>query len=89
MINQETYVKSGDLHKQGWTIKEIATETGLFPGHDLQVAPGGPAGGAGGVRSGQGDDPALGREGGLSQRPSRATAVEAARPATSSTGAMA
>ncbi|MXV89591.1 MAG: hypothetical protein F4121_09090 [Acidimicrobiia bacterium] len=24
---QETYVKLEDLHKQGWTIKEIATET--------------------------------------------------------------
>ena len=28
MMNQETYVKLEDLHKQGWTIKEIAAETG-------------------------------------------------------------
>ncbi len=27
MMNQETYVKLEDLHRQGWTIKEIAAET--------------------------------------------------------------
>ena len=31
MMNQETYVKLEDLHKQGWTIKEIAAETGYHP----------------------------------------------------------
>ena len=31
MMNQETYVKPEDLPKQGWTIKEIATETGYHP----------------------------------------------------------
>jgi len=28
MMNQETYVNINDLHKQGWTINEIAAETG-------------------------------------------------------------
>ena len=28
MMNQETYVNVNDLHKQGWTINEIAEETG-------------------------------------------------------------
>ncbi len=28
MMNQETYVNVNDLHKQGWTIAEIAAETG-------------------------------------------------------------
>jgi len=28
MMNQETYVNVNDLHKQGWTIGEIAEETG-------------------------------------------------------------
>jgi transposase len=28
MMNQETYVNVNDLHKQGWTIVEIAAETG-------------------------------------------------------------
>jgi len=28
MMNQETYVIVNDLHKQGWTISEIAAETG-------------------------------------------------------------
>jgi len=28
MMNQETYVNVNDLHKQGWTIQEIAEETG-------------------------------------------------------------
>ncbi len=28
MMNQETYVNVNDLHKQGWTISEIAAETG-------------------------------------------------------------
>ncbi len=28
MMNQETYVNVNDLHKQGWTISEIAEETG-------------------------------------------------------------
>ena len=31
MMNQETYVKLEDLRKQGWTIKEIAAETGYHP----------------------------------------------------------
>ena len=31
MMNQETYVKLEDLHRQGWTIKEIAAETGFHP----------------------------------------------------------
>ena len=31
MMNQETFVKLEDLHKQGWTIKEIAAETGYHP----------------------------------------------------------
>ena len=31
MMNQETYVKVHDLHKQGWTIDEIAAETGFHP----------------------------------------------------------
>ena len=30
-MNQETYVKMEDLHGQGWTIKEIAAETGFHP----------------------------------------------------------
>ena len=28
MMTQETYVNINDLHKQGWTIQEIADETG-------------------------------------------------------------
>jgi IS30 family transposase len=28
MMTQETYVNINDLHKQGWTINEIAAETG-------------------------------------------------------------
>ncbi|HOT33793.1 MAG TPA: helix-turn-helix domain-containing protein, partial [Rhodoglobus sp.] len=28
MMNQENYVNVNDLHKQGWTISEIAAETG-------------------------------------------------------------
>ncbi len=31
MMNQETYVKVHDLRKQGWTIGEIAAETGFHP----------------------------------------------------------
>ena len=31
MMNQETYVKLRDLRKQGWTIAEIAAETGFHP----------------------------------------------------------
>ena len=31
MMIQETYVKLEDLHKQGWTIREIATEAGYHP----------------------------------------------------------
>ena len=31
MMNQETFVKLEDLHKRGWTIKEIAAETGYHP----------------------------------------------------------
>ena len=31
MIHQETYVRIHDLHRQGWTCKEIAAETGLHP----------------------------------------------------------
>ena len=31
MMTQETYVKIDDLHKQGWTIREIADETGFRP----------------------------------------------------------
>ncbi len=31
MMSQETYVKIEDLHKQGWTIKEIAEQTGFHP----------------------------------------------------------
>ena len=31
MMNQESYVNIEDLHKQGWTIKEIAAETGYHP----------------------------------------------------------
>ena len=36
-------MKLEDLRKQGWTIKEIAAETGVSPGDDLQVAQGGSA----------------------------------------------
>ncbi len=28
MMTQETYVNINDLHEQGWTISEIAAETG-------------------------------------------------------------
>ena len=31
MLNQEDYVQLKDLHRQGWTIKEIATELGYHP----------------------------------------------------------
>jgi transposase len=31
MINEETYVKVQDLRRQGWTIAEIAEETGFHP----------------------------------------------------------
>ena len=31
MMTQENYVKIKDLHAQGWTIKEIAEETGFHP----------------------------------------------------------
>ena len=31
MLNQEDYVKVLDLHRQGWTIKEIAEELGYHP----------------------------------------------------------
>lgn len=31
MMNQETYVMMQDLRKQGWTIAEIAAETGFHP----------------------------------------------------------
>ena len=31
MMNQETYVRVHELHKQGWTIGEIAAETGFHP----------------------------------------------------------
>ena len=31
MMNQETYVKVQDLRKQGWTLEEIAAETGFHP----------------------------------------------------------
>lgn len=31
MMNQETYVKVHDLRRQGWTIGEIAAETGFHP----------------------------------------------------------
>jgi transposase len=31
MIDQETYVRIHDLHRQGWTCKEIAVEMGLHP----------------------------------------------------------
>lgn len=31
MMNQEDFVKLEDLRKQGWTIKEIAAETGCRP----------------------------------------------------------
>lgn len=31
MMNQETYVKVHDLRKQGWTLAEIAEETGFHP----------------------------------------------------------
>jgi len=31
MMNQETYVKVHDLRRQGWTISEIAAETGFHP----------------------------------------------------------
>ena len=31
MIHQETYVRIHDLHRQGWTCKEIAAEMGLHP----------------------------------------------------------
>lgn len=30
-MNQETYVKVQDLRKQGWTLEEIAAETGFHP----------------------------------------------------------
>lgn len=30
-MNQETYVKVQDQRKQGWTLEEIATETGFHP----------------------------------------------------------
>ena len=31
MVNQETYVKITHLREQGWTIREIAEETGFHP----------------------------------------------------------
>lgn len=31
MMNQETYVRINDLHSQGWTLTEIAEETGFHP----------------------------------------------------------
>ena len=31
MMNQETYVKMNDLRLQGWTMAEIAAETGFHP----------------------------------------------------------
>ena len=31
MMNQEGFVKLENLRRQGWTIKEIATETGYHP----------------------------------------------------------
>jgi transposase len=31
MMNQETYVRVQDLRKQGWTLNEIAAETGFHP----------------------------------------------------------
>ena len=31
MMNQETYVKVHELRKQGWTLEEIAAETGFHP----------------------------------------------------------
>jgi lambda repressor-like predicted transcriptional regulator len=31
MMNQETYVRVHELRKQGWTIAEIAAETGFHP----------------------------------------------------------
>ena len=31
MMNQETYVKVHELRKQGWTLDEIAAETGFHP----------------------------------------------------------
>jgi transposase len=31
MMSQETYVNVNDLHAQGWTINEIAAETGFHP----------------------------------------------------------
>jgi transposase len=31
MMNQETYVKIKQLREQGWTIAEIAAETGFHP----------------------------------------------------------
>ena len=31
MMTQESYVNIEDLHKQGWTIREIAAETGYHP----------------------------------------------------------
>ncbi|MDE0135724.1 MAG: hypothetical protein OXM54_12880 [Acidimicrobiaceae bacterium] len=31
MMNQETYVNIKGLREQGWTIKEIAAETGFCP----------------------------------------------------------
>ena len=31
LVNQETFVKLEDLRKLGWTVKEIAAETGYHP----------------------------------------------------------
>ena len=31
MMNQETYVKVHELRQQGWTMAEIAAETGFHP----------------------------------------------------------
>ena len=31
MMNQENYVRVHELRKQGWTLDEIAAETGFHP----------------------------------------------------------
>ncbi len=40
MMNQETYVKVHELRRQGWTLTEIAAETGFHPATISQLLEG-------------------------------------------------